>query len=77
MSRIHCTTLSQVAGVKVVPTDMERFSRQLVPERASCSFSVIGQALMYMYMYMYIHDRLLERQTTQHNSPKVVIFKEK
>ena len=39
MSLIHWTSLSQVVGEKVVPIARERFSRQLVPDRASCSLS--------------------------------------
>ena len=39
MSLIHCTSLSHVSGKKVGPNASERFSRQLVPDRASCSLS--------------------------------------
>ena len=39
MSLAHWTTLSHVVGRKCFPTEMARFSRQLVPERASCSLS--------------------------------------
>ena len=42
MSLAHWTILSQVVGRKCFPTEMARFSRQLVPERASCSLSGKG-----------------------------------
>ena len=42
MSLMHWTILSQVEGGKVEPRARERFSRQLVPDRASCSLSGEG-----------------------------------
>ena len=40
MSLAHWQILSQVSGKNCFPTEMARFSRQLEPERASCSLSV-------------------------------------
>ena len=39
MSRTHTQTSVQVSGKNWWPTETARFSRQLVPERASCSLS--------------------------------------
>ena len=40
ISSIQVHVLSQAASVNLVPLYMTRFSRQLVPDRASCSLSV-------------------------------------
>lgn len=42
MLRRHSQVLSHVAGDRAAPLLITRFSRQLVPDRASCSLSVGG-----------------------------------
>ena len=46
MSRAQRHTLSQVSGKNCFPTDTARFSRQLLPLRASCSLSAYRKKLV-------------------------------
>lgn len=70
ISNIQVQVLSQASLVNLVPLDMTRFSKQFVPDRASCSLSksqvsLISNANKTIHIHLHVYSFYLQNCSLQ------------